>query len=256
MIFLKIQGGVGNQLFQWAYAYKLSKTHEVYIDKSLYDPQTLDTGVTKRDFILDTIIKKPLPHVNYEVYQKFKNKPIRKIVDSFCYEEHDFKSEYNYYIDGYWQSEKYFHDAREEIVKLLNWPSTECVNYNNSCSIHVRRGDYLKYQNIYHIPDIDYYNNAIEIINPPGNIFIFSDDIQWCEHHFKSNKCIFIKNDIAIQDLRMMSLCTNHIIANSSFSWWGAWLNQNKNKIVVAPRLWFANDTSTKDLIPRNWIII
>tara|TARA_B100000242_G_scaffold64227_1_gene39415 strand:+ start:111 stop:881 length:771 start_codon:yes stop_codon:yes gene_type:complete len=254
MILFKIQGGLCNQLFQWAYAYNLSKSHELYIDTSFYGMQFLEPLVTNRDFQLNEILLNPLPLMNNDAYQRFISPQPQRILDSFKACKHNFSANQNYYLEGYWQSEKYFLDLREEILNSFSWPEIKKLNFQDSCSIHVRRGDYLKTQYVHPIQTIDYYNKSLDIIQPKGNIFIFSDDIEWCKENFHFKNSIFMENNTNIQDLRYMSLCENNIIANSSFSWWGAWLNKNENKKVICPKNWFNDQTNDKDMKPKDWI--
>jgi hypothetical protein len=132
----------------------------------------------------------------------------------------------------------------------------------NSISLHVRRGDYVqnKITNQFHgLCSLKYYNNAIHYIEMKIKnieIFVFSDDISWCKENLKYNLPIhFMDTNDAHSDLYLMTKCKHNIIANSSFSWWGAWLNTNKEKIVIAPKQWFADQSViTQDIIPAQWI--
>jgi hypothetical protein len=130
--------------------------------------------------------------------------------------------------------------------------------------MHIRRGDYvsLKISNELHgVLPLEYYYNAIELIkkqNPNITVFVFSDDIPWVKENLKlKDKCVYVdfnSGENSVFDMFLMSLCKHNIIANSSFSWWGAWLNQNKNKIIVAPENWFAKkEMLNNDLIPDAW---
>jgi len=178
------------------------------------------------------------------------------------------------YLTGYWQSEKYFSSSAAQIrrdftfrepMNDLNALAAEKILSMNAVSVHVRRGDYLtdKKANATHgLCSIQYYKNSIEYIsrvihNP--KYFIFSDDIVWVKKNLKIDwPCDYISfnnNEESYNDMRLMSLCRHHIIANSSFSWWGAWLNPNPTKLVVAPQPWFANPhIDTRDLIPVDWM--
>jgi len=189
---------------------------------------------------------------------------------------HDFNSlGSNIYLDGYWQSEKYFQKFEGEIRRDFQFKRIEdCINLqhlksiesNNSVSIHVRRGDYLSgkdNQEKYHALTKNYYKIAMSyinerVINP--HYYIFSDDIKWAiENLDLKYPHTFISNNNAEQsciDMHLMSCCKHNITANSSFSWWGAWLNPNHQKIVIAPNLWFRDKTNTIDLIPEKWVRI
>lgn len=171
---------------------------------------------------------------------------------------------------GYFQSEKYFKHNRSLIIKLFS-PSTEDLEYISSkysfildkktISIHIRRGDYLNLPNHHPLPSLEYYSKSIDLILSQKKIdkyVVFSDDIEWCKNVFGDNSDIFyIQNEPDYIDLYLMSLCTHNIIANSTFSWWGAWLNTNPKKIVISPKTWFGKarmNLNTSDLLPDTWI--
>lgn len=252
----KLMGGLGNMLFQIAAAYSTS----------LRD---------NKDMICDTN-HMIVPHKSYTSYLnnifrkiKFSNNIIINSINN----EKEFnyspipRTEGNLKIIGYFQSEKYFINHKDEINKLFEVDDDtknklidkygDILN-NETCSIHVRRGDYLKYQNHHPIQSIEYYKESIKLIGEDKHFLIFSDDIKWCESNFQflPNKT-FITNNLDYEDLYLMSMCKNNIIANSSFSWWGAWLNQNKDKKVIAPSKWFGISNShlnTNDLYCDKWI--
>lgn len=178
------------------------------------------------------------------------------------------------YLKGYWQSEKYFQEIKKTIYQdfaITVSPDAEnsaLISEIKSCcavSLHVRRGDYITNptsNKLYTCCSPTYYNNALKRIKknyPEAKFFIFSDDPDWAESNLSiaNSKIVRCNNaDKNYADLRLMSLCKHNIIANSTFSWWGAWLNQNADKIVIAPQKWFNDDKNTADLIPENWIRI
>lgn len=186
---------------------------------------------------------------------------------SFTYNESPIPPTYNpqkdsYSIDGYYQSEKNFINVEQKIRQIFS-PNEEINNYINNkyshiinnektCSIHIRRGDYLNLSQYHTNLDMNYYMKAIKMFPKDTVFIIFSDDIMWCKETFPpSEKFIHIENEADYVDMFLMSKCTNNIIANSSFSWWGAWLNENKNKRVIAPNKWFGPSNShleTKDI--------
>lgn len=256
MIIIKIQGGLCNQLFQWALGYSLSKHHEVYFDDTFFSLQHSNPLVTVRRYELEDIIKPDVPLVTPEVNSRLLSSPTFRVADNFHYQNFHFDPGVNYILDGYWQSEKYFSSVVDELPNLFNWPDIKQLDFNNSCSIHIRRGDYLNTQHIHPIQSIQYYNKAIDIIGKYDNIYIFSDDIQWCKENLNFKNSIFMEGNSNLEDLRYMSLCSHNIIANSSFSWWGAYLNQNKDKKVICPKLWFGDGTNDSDLKPLRWIQI
>jgi len=170
-------------------------------------------------------------------------------------------------IDGYFQSENYFINFRDSILDLFS-PTSGIKKYidlkygkilkGNSCSIHVRRGDYLNFPNHHPVLGTNYYNNAILDMCKSRNIenfLVLSDDIDWCKRTFEGSQFTFIEGEKDYLDLYIMAQCKNNIIANSTFSWWGAWLNSNENKKVIAPKQWFGSaiNHNTKDLIPKTW---
>lgn len=166
-------------------------------------------------------------------------------------------------LDGYWQSEKYFAHCREEVLKALGyqWELKE-----GWCSIHVRRGDYLKYPDKHPVVTMEYLTKAMDMIADHRGIerfMVFSDDIPWCIAHFSSLPYHFHYSidQTPEEDLIAGSCCEHNIISNSTFSWWGAWLNQNPDKVVISPSKdnWFGPGNAhldTSDLIPESWIQI
>ena len=215
------------------------------------------------------------PNLNYanEYIDIFKNISFEPIIGNpkiisfpFHYEDKNLNDD-TILVDGFFQSEKYFLKHRKEILDLFNFESVcdEYVNkmydYKNfkTTSIHVRRGDYLKYPNHHPSQSIDYYKKAVEILKNATDLFlIFSDDIEWCKNNLNFINPIYIENEKDYNELYLMSLCDNNIISNSSFSWWGAWLNKNKDKKVIGPSVWFGNAIreKTDDIIPEDWIKI
>jgi Glycosyl transferase family 11 len=179
------------------------------------------------------------------------------------------------YLMGYWQSEQYFADIaniiREDFTFKLpmsqqNAELAKQINQVNAVSLHIRRGDYANNPETmatYGLCSLDYYKEAIryivERVNAP-HFFIFSDDINWVKNNLKIDYPYqYVDHNHGTEsynDMRLMSLCKHHIIANSSFSWWGAWLNRNPEKLVVAPQKWFANELNVDDLFPRGWITL
>ena len=183
----------------------------------------------------------------------------------------------NKYIDGYFQCEYYFKDIRKEILNqfvinqaISNYTKdieNKIKNSRNSCSLHIRRGDFMNDTNIsiHGACDIKYYKNAMKYLEEKiDNLFyfVFSDDIEWCRENLVIENAVYIESKeirIPHEDIYLMSLCSNNIIANSTFSWWGAWINQNEEKIVIAPKKWFAEDkmnNQSKDIVCESWVRI
>lgn len=177
------------------------------------------------------------------------------------------------YLAGYWQSERYFRDIVQVIRsdftfrQPFNQPNAEFaeqIGQENAISLHVRRGDYVnnsKTNATHGVCSLDYYRDAIRYISSRVEhpyYFIFSDDMAWVKSNLKMDMphqyIDHNKGADSYNDMRLMSLCRHHIIANSSFSWWGAWLNPDPRKIVVAPRKWFVNGNDVSDLFPQGWV--
>ena len=252
-----LQGGLGNYLFQIAAAYGISKrdNKELQIDISdiaiIHSPLELYTNNILRNVQFGNIDNFIFIHQTQDLPITFTNIP---------------SVNGNLKLDGYYQNEKYFNQYREDILNLYKIDNlTEnylnekypTLLFENTCSIHVRRGNYVDRQNFHPLQTIDYYKHSISIIGEDTLFLIFSDDIEWCKINlnFVKNK-IFISGNLDYQDLYLMSMCNHNIIANSSFSWWGAWLNQNKNKKVIYPSFWFNNGPDSSEIGGENWIKI
>jgi hypothetical protein len=262
MIITKLQGGLGNQLFQWAFGRNLANLYNTPLYLETYFYKSDIPGVTKRDFSLNKF-----PYLNYNLTDNLENNGIQFL----RFSEHPFftninyNSSYNYYLDGYFQSEKYFIESSDIIRNELS-PTIDKLNKlrdkypidENNISIHIRRTDYVTSNGYHPVQSIEYYKQATEIIGDYDNIFVFSDDINWCKENLKFDNMIFVDGNDDVEDMWLMSLCNHNVIANSSFSWWGAWLNNNKNKKVIAPKNWFGQHVSvdTENIIPKNWIKI
>ena len=173
-------------------------------------------------------------------------------------------------LQGYFQSEKYFKHIEDEIRDdfIFNYeissPCKEMIeSVDNPLALHVRRTDYVRNQANHNVLSLEYYEEALKQFNDDRNVIVFSDEPQWCHKQslFDSDRFIISENEDNRVDLCLMSMCDDFIVANSSYSWWGAWLSSNKNKKVIAPAQWFGKtgytkDHNTKDLIPDDWIKI
>jgi hypothetical protein len=169
---------------------------------------------------------------------------------------------------GYFASDKYFNHMRDDILSLFLDQDILAGLRNgfssileNSVSIHVRRGDYLTYPRVYEQLGIDYYQKALSLIkekNRVDNILVFSDDIPWCKEHIKFSNIYFSECMRDYGDMYLMSLCNHNIMANSSFSWWGAYFNTNKDSMAIMPHKWFKEDgpASADHLFRNEWITI
>ncbi len=274
MIIVRLKGGLGNQMFQYALGRVLSLKNntKLKLDLSFFDLNFKNT--TKRSYNLDVFnIKAGITRLSYliSILRKiFKSRGQEK---SFQFDKKILSIGENAYLDGYWQSPKYF-EGFEDILKndfTLKNPLTqntkilaEEIKDSNSLCIHVRRGDYVGNKN-HEVVDTNYYAKGVEYIKNHAQIdkiYVFSDEIEWCRNNLSFELPVMFVGDnyagrCGEEHMYLMSQCKNFIIANSSFSWWGAWLSQHKEKIVVCPKQWFT-DTSvnTDDLIPETWMRI
>lgn len=260
MIDMCIMGGLGNQMFQWACARNFQEKygHFLRYDVSFFEQQSGDS-LCRRQFAL-----KKFPNIKFNTKPEQVQAPVRtNIVDYFDHSKFVIPSNvHNWYImRGYWQSEKYFKESENIIRKDLDF--SEEIYYNitgkypwiaseDTVSMHIRRTDYLTTNGNHPVQPVSYYEQALDIIGKK-KIVVFSDDIQWCKDTLPFEDMVFAEGNDEIIDLYLMSMCNDHIIANSSFSWWGAWLNPNKNKKVVAPKKWFGSAMSSKDIVPKTW---
>jgi hypothetical protein len=253
----ELAGGLGNMMFQIAAGYSLSKDNN---SKFYIYPYEIQGMVHKHPTqYLDSI---------------FRNIKVLDIEESFNTVDHSmfhFESmntgDYNFknlLLKGGFQSHKYFEKYSYEIKELFT-PSTEMIQNlmsmyetRDTVSIHVRRGDYLNLPNHHHNLSLSYYLNAINYFKQ-YNFLVFSDDISWCKENFIGDNFTFVEGTTDVEDLYLMSMCEHNIIANSTFSWWAAWLNNNPNKVVVYPSKWFGpvySNFKTGDLFPEDWVCL
>jgi len=275
MIIVKLKGGLGNQLFQYALGRKLSikNDDELKLDATGYDYDGLRHYALK-DFKIEATLAnlKEINGLKYphrllsKTWRYFSFKVLRKF--HIGYEEEALKKTGDIYLDGFWQSYKYFQDIEEVIKKELVLKKDrseeiillmEKIKNTNSVSLHIRRGDYVN-NNYHDLCSPQYYQKAVgqletKVSSP--TFFVFSDDIEWVKNNLSiKHPTEYVSNPKLSdsEELFLMSQCQNNIIANSSFSWWGAWLNNNPTKTVIAPNRW-VNNHSVKidDLIPPQW---
>lgn len=266
MIIIEVTGGLGNQMFQYALYAKLKEMgKDVRLDLSGYRKSR-----SMRKFELD-IFKVDYQTATSKEIRKYKKSDLMKRLSPVSlkekiyvenldegYQEIVFSFD-DMYLSGYWQCEKYFADIRKILLGKFSFPVEEggvCrevlsqIRKQLSVSIHVRRGDYLTEQNakVYgNICTLDYYRNAVAYIRKKVKsavFFIFTNDIDWAKEHVYEEGMVIVDcnvEDHDYMDMFLMSQCKHNIIANSSFSWWGAWLNQNTDQIVISPKKWFQN---------------
>lgn len=289
MIISRVNGGLGNQMFQYSIARALAIEYktEVFLDlqdysKSLGHPFALDKFLTRYKLVGSKELRLfgKIPEYGNPLWIRLKRKlyhPQDCIEKKFQYSSTNLLNAGKYtYLEGYWQCEKYFKQIRNQLLNDFA-PAQQLsertllllkeINSTDSVSIHIRRGDYVlnSSTNDYHgTCSIDYYRTAVNRIlanltNP--RFFIFSDDIVWAKENLNiwSNMYFVDHNDMehAWEDLILMSNCAHNIIANSTFSWWAAWLNNNPYKIVIAPEKWFNNaKLDYRDVVPVEWVKI
>lgn len=291
-IIIKLCGGLGNQMFQYAMgrALSLRSKQSLKFDTSWFSNME---GYTPRKFQLDVFPVHYNPAAQKEIdsliYAKenylhyifrtvfhkqrsFAKAYIKEPCFTYC---KDIKNiSFPVYLDGYWQSEKYFSDYRQQILQDFTFPplpaeschlASKILATPDAVSLHVRRGDYVsnsKKEGIHNICSQKYYNESLLYIKKHTNkphIFVFSDEPEWCKSNLETfnfpTTVVDLHNEkTCYHDMHLMTLCKHHIIANSSFSWWGAWLSQKG--IICAPKQWFVQKKlREQNPCPENWIL-
>ncbi|MFC2128719.1 alpha-1,2-fucosyltransferase [Bacteroidota bacterium] len=298
MIIVKLKGGLGNQMFQYAFGRRIALENNVdflidiseFKNDNVYKREySLSCFVLIENFATEKDLKKTKKIIGKNYVSKLirfanKFKPYYKsyLVYDRSPQKYDsllFKNKYkNVYFDGYWQNEKYFKDIEYIIRKDFtfrknkknrdNLKVSEMIKTTNSVALHIRNYG-LTYDEKASKRDVEdvgimkisYYKDTLKYLENALNnfrLFIFSDDINWVRDNYNLNynNIIYVDNvGKDYEQMRLMSLCKHQIISNSTFSWWAAWLNNNPDKIVIAPKQWFRN-RDTSDLIPKRWIIL
>ncbi len=284
---LRFRGGLGNQMFQYAF-YRAAQQRgmDIQADITAYEFDK------KRKFVLGDFPNVELDYIDREefnqlfasycnrgIIQKVINKVLPKTsiyfkeLDDSPYDERNFGLK-NKIVDGYFQNEQYFVFIRQLLLYELSFPKVKDHAFLSLCekikkdsrsvSIHIRRGDYLQLESFYGgICTENYYQNAVQYIEKTrgaANYYVLSDDIEWTKNHIKVEQAVYICSADYTQyedwyDMYLMSLCHDNIIANSSFSWWGAWLNQHTDKMVIRPQQWNQN-SKMEGLCCQGWILL
>lgn len=287
-----MNGGLGNQMFQYALGRSLAIKNNTVLKLEISELEVLKD----RKYLLDNFNIKAEMATSEEVMSftnsnslrnlifKFQNKLFSKkyyekpivIEQYYHFDENILRVHNNSFLKGYWQCERYFLEYKDQIQSdftVKNKPNEvnakmiEKIQKCNAVSLHVRRGDYVsnKSTNVYHgTCSIEYYRKCIDYINKKVNnpvFFVFSDDYEWTKRELPIKGEVYYmehnSTETPYEDIRLMYNCKHFIIANSSLSWWGAWLGRNKDKIVLAPQKWFNNsENNTKDILPKSWIKI
>lgn len=244
-------GHLGNQMFQYAAL------------RGLADKHGYEWAIPPRELFGSHY---PLKSSIYDCFElssiKESNQAVSAAPQSFQERHFHFDEDLfnncpdNIDIVGYFQSEKYFKHISNKIVDDFYFTEKFEKPFDEYISLHVRRGDYLNNPSLHPACSVEYYKNGLSIIGSNLPVVIFSDDIDWCKNNIPAD--YYSESNNANKDLFLMANATHNIIANSSFSWWGAWLNQNPDKIVVAPGAWVgpAYDFDTTDIVPKGWTII
>lgn len=293
MIVAKLYGGLGNQMFQYCAARSLAKQKEtVFLDTKFYEENASDTdSFVARNYelgIFKNLKSRKASGLRYAIFtgKSFLTKAIRaRLKPLFQYLHHPgtsyiplihYAKSRHVYLDGYFQSEKYFSDKRDFILSEFKFPPLDEENKLtvmkinsalNAVSVHIRRGDYLipNINSIHGILSLNYHHQALSILRgryESLQIFVFSDDIEWAKQNLNTGglSAHFLDNnhgDDSWKDMALMTHCRHHIIANSSFSWWGAWLS-TRGGDVFAPYNWFVSpfEFEINDIVPRHWTVL
>lgn len=290
MIIVRLKGGLGNQMFQYAAARRLSHVSRVPLKLDLGWFDAPEAGTTSRQYALhplnirEDILASEESDGFLSCFGRLASLagrftpfgPVYLREKHYHFDPALLAPRKKAYLDGYWQSEKYFSDIREIICSEfavrqepegLNRTLADRLGDPGFCSValHVRRGDYIDSPSaakVHGSCSPRYYSDAVKLVSERclrPHFFIFSDDPDWVRGNFSlEHPCTVVGHngpDQAHEDLRLMTLCRHHVIANSSFSWWGAWLCRNDEKLVVAPTRWFADAPhDERDVVPESWL--
>lgn len=284
MVKVKIIGGLGNQMFQYAAARALAVKHNTEVSANIsvfssyevhplsIDKLSCNCKFDSRGNFLSKILDIPYIRNTFSKFSHFFNVYIEK---DLSYNSEFFNSNIDVSLFGYFQTEKYFLNIRELLLKefSLNAPLAKhealvenTITESDSVAIHIRRGDYISNisaNNVHGTCGNEYFIDALSHLNKLNLLsdstvlFVFSDDIEWCQDNLSFEyPTEFVKgsSDRPEVDIHLMSKCKHQIISNSTFSWWGAWLNTNPDKCVVAPLQWFKTLHDSTDIVPEQWI--
>ena len=247
MVTCKLMGQMANQMFQVA----ATVAHALRVDSTYSFP--LRSG--KRDQF--SFMFPYLPQMTER----------RSLDRDFVYRERIFgvynplPQKKDLHLEGYFQSEKYFEDYKDQIVSLFDIPIYS--RQQGVISVHVRRGDYIRLAHKHPPVTVEYLSQAMNQFDKDRWKFMFfSDDINWCKENFKGERFLFSEGKSMKEDMGLQAACEHHIISNSTYSWWAAWLGEqrgNDNRIVIAPKQWFGpryqdRVLQTRDIIPERWI--
>lgn len=285
-IAVRLKGGLGNQLFQYATAYALARRQgkKLVLDTRFFDNYTLHGGFILDRFsisasLLDDRQRRQFPSWQIHLLERMPrlSRALKQWIleQGFRFQPIECTLSGPTNLVGYWQSEKYFSEFRDEIIgefQLLapppakHWQHYEAMQSRQSVAVHIRRGDYLSNPaalKTHGFCSLGYYMRALTLLNEKlanPHFYLFSDDIDWTMQQFTAtefaDRCTYVTGGSAEVDLWLMSKAKHHIIANSTFSWWAAWLAKHKaGELVICPSPWFATEQLCEDdLIPADWI--
>lgn len=282
-IVARIFSGLGNQLFQFAIgrAMALRSDSSLLLDTRHFSKTSANVAFRLNHFnIGQAVVAGELPPrrdeqpLRYHLWRTLRLPPRLIVEDGLHFHAGMLRPQTNVWLKGYWQSERYFADCAETIrndLRIVTPPSAENarrlddIAASPAISLHVRRGDYLLPQNqaVYATCSEQYYARALEAVASKlaqePVVYAFSDDPEWVRNNlplpFEKRVMAHNGREGDYEDMRLMSACRHHIIANSTFSWWGAWLNPSPDKIVVAPATWFISPkTRNPDILPEGWL--
>lgn len=279
MIIVKLMGGLGNQMFQYAFARNLSLKYNkpLKIDLSFLKNKNQGPKFTYRDYNLDIFnidgdFDIPRNESGFLLQENALQTATTNInyVNTFIQKNIN----HNFVLSGFWQSQNYFIDIEDQIKQEFTFrdsvsKSNEYIQkmFNNiiSCNsvmIHVRRTDYLNSPDYYYVVDNDYIQSSTNIINAKINsphFFVFSDDMEWCKENIKLKNTTFVDNTYAGNAcnyyLQLMRSCKHYIISNSTFAWWPTWLGRSTDSLIIAPKKWYkTSSVNAEELVPSNWL--
>lgn len=284
LVVSRLIGGLGNQMFQYAAGRALALRRGVPIaidSRAFADYSTHAYGMkcfnaSPDEAPINLLPNPPIEGRVHRLLRRFTPTPLKIYTEKiFTFDEAVMDLPVGVYLDGYWQSEKYFSDFADVIYsdfKVRHEPSIanrdwlERISQTYSVSLHIRRGDYVSNASaaaVHGACDLGYYERAVSYLRAITGIdptlYVFSDDPDWVAANLRLPYQIHLIRDNTAstnyEDLRLMTACRHHIIANSSFSWWGAWLDGRPDSITIAPARWFAGDKpDARDLIPQRWV--
>ncbi len=265
--YLGKMGQLGNQMFQYASLRGIAKNREFNFCIP-YHQEVFDDGIGNklRIELFDPFVMKNLTQLNIQTIDS--DRPVITH-DGFGFDKNLYDTCPDWVsLQGYFQTEKYFKDIEEEIREdfaFKNEISVPCKHkmsqIEHPIALHIRRGDFLINSGNHYNLGLDYYESALNYFDTDRTVIIFSDDPDWCKEQelFADDRFLVSEGNNSYTDLCLMTLCSDFIIANSSFSWWGAWLSKVVDKVVCAPPIWFGPNNShlnTDDIIPLSWSIV